>query len=134
MKKCEYCAKELDSYHLQYCKDSDCEERALAFYEKRRSTEKTFGVINIIAVIAIMAGLIAAIFAPAMGCGIVACALVLLGITIIIWPYAPENFYQSYRIKKTCVIVRVFGVTVLIAAVVFGVLSYCYSTGILPLK
>ena len=131
MKKCEYCAKELESYHLQYCKDSDCEERALNFYERRRNTEKVFGMVNIVCIIAIMAGLIAAVFVPATGCAIVGVSLVLLGIAILIWPYAPENFYQSYRIKKTTTMVRVFGALILVAAVVCGVLSYCYYTGII---
>lgn len=127
MKKCEYCAKELESYHLQYCKDSDCEEKALAFYEQRRKREKIFGIINIIAVIAIMAGLLAAVFVPIIGNIIVAVALVILGTAVIIMPYAPENFYQKYRIKKTTEMVRIFGVLLYVAAAVFGGLVVYYS-------
>ena len=127
MKKCEYCAKELESYHLQYCKDSDCEEKALAFYEQRRKREKIFGIINIIAVIAIMAGLLAAVFVPIIGNIIVAVALVILGTAVIIMPYAPENFYQKYRIKKTTELVRIFGVLLYVAAAVFGGLVVYYS-------
>ena len=127
MKKCEYCAKELESYHLQYCKDNDCEEKALAFYEQRRKREKIFGIINIIAVIAIMAGLLAAVFVPIIGNIIVAVALVILGTAVIIMPYAPENFYQKYRIKKTTEMVRIFGVLLYVAAAVFGGLVVYYS-------
>ena len=127
MKKCEYCAKELESYHLQYCKDTDCEDRALRFYETRRLREKTFGVINIISVIAIMLGLFMAIFVPVVGNIIVAAALVLLGTAVLIMPYAPENFYQKYRIKKTTKMVRIFGVTLYFAAVVFSLLAVYYS-------
>lgn len=127
MKKCEYCAKELDSYHLQYCKDSDCEEKAIAFYDKRRSRENVFGVINIIAVLAIMAGLIAAVFVPVIGNIIVAAALVILATAVIIMPYAPENFYQKYRIKKTTEIVRVFGIVLYVAAAVCCGLAVYYS-------
>lgn len=127
MKKCEYCAKELDSYHLQYCKDSDCEEKAAAFYEQRRNREKIFGVINIIAILAIMAGLLAAVFVPVTGNIIVAAALVILGTAVLIMPYAPENFYQKYKIKKTTQMVRVFGVLLYAAAAVFGGLVVYYS-------
>lgn len=127
MKKCEYCAKELDSYHLQYCKDTDCEERALQFYEQRRTREKTFGVINIIAVIAIMIGLFLAVFIPVAGNIIVAAALVLLGTAVLIMPYAPENFYQKYRIKKTTKMVRIFGFLLYVAAAAFSVLAVYYS-------
>lgn len=127
MKKCEYCAKELESYHLQYCKDTDCENLALKFYDTRNKCEKTFGVINIICIIAIMAGLIAAMFAPVLGNFIVAGSLVLLGITVLIWPFAPESFYKKYRIKKTTFLVRIFGVILLVAAIMFGVVALHFN-------
>ena len=127
MKKCEYCAKELDSYHLQYCKDTDCEQKALEFYEQRRNREKIFGVINIIAIIAIMGGLFTAVFVPIIGNIVVAVALVVLGIAVLIMPYAPENFYQKYRIKKTTTLVRIFGVILFVAAGVFSGLVVYYT-------
>lgn len=127
MKKCEYCDRELESYHLQYCKDTDCEDRALKFYDTRSRFENLFGVINIIGVIAVMGGLIAAMFVPNIGCAVVACALVLLGITVLILPFAPENFYKKYHIKKTTVFVRAFAVILLAAAVVFGAISLHYT-------
>lgn len=126
MKKCEYCAKELESYHLQYCKDSDCEERALRFYDFRRRGEKIFGVINIMVVILIMGGLIAAVFAPVVGNAVVSAALLVLGITVLIMPFAPESFYQKYRIKKTTNFVRWFGIIVLVASAVFGYIALHY--------
>lgn len=125
MKKCEYCAKELESYHLQYCKDSDCEERALKFYSTRRKNENFFGIMNIAAVIAIMAGLIAAVFVPVVGNLIVAAALAVLGIIVMIFPFAPDNFYQKYRIKKTTFIIRIFAVVLFVAAAVFA-FAACY--------
>ncbi len=127
MKKCEYCAKELDSYHLQYCKDTDCEDKALQFYEQRRLREKTFGVINIISVLAIMLGLFMAVFVPVVGNIIVAAALVLLATAVLIMPYAPENFYQKYRIKKTTKMVRIFGLLLYVAAAAFSALAVYYS-------
>ena len=128
MKKCDYCSKELESYHLQYCKDNNCEELALAFYKKRRKTEKTFGFFNIICILAIMAGLIMAVFVPVTGNIIVACALVVLGIVILTLPFAPESFYQKHKIKKTTTIVRIFGAGVLAAAAFFAFLAFYYST------
>ncbi|MBQ3968932.1 MAG: hypothetical protein II685_00430 [Clostridia bacterium] len=127
MKKCEYCGKELESYHLQYCKDSDCEERALSFYDSRRKNEKVFGIINIITIIAIMAGLFLAVFVPIIGNIIVAAALVVMGIGVLAMPYAPENFYQKYRIKKTTKMVRIFGVMLFVAAGIFSALAVYYS-------
>lgn len=127
MKKCEYCAKELDSYHLMYCKDSDCERLALKFYETRSKFENLFGIINLICIIAIMGGLIAAMFTPVVGCSIVSGALLVLGITVIIFPFAPENFYKQYRIKKTSLRVRIFGGVILLAAAVFLIIALHYS-------
>ena len=66
MKKCEYCAKELESYHLQYCKDTDCEKLALEFYEKKRSREKIFGIINIVCISFFMIDIILLGFKPVM--------------------------------------------------------------------
>ncbi len=127
MKKCEYCAKELESYHLQYCKVSDCEEKALKFYEFRRTKENIFGVINIIIVIAITAGLIAAVFVPVVGNIIVSAALVVLGITVLSMPFAPDSFYQKYKIKKTTKLVRIFGVLMFVAAAVFAGVAVHYA-------
>ena len=127
MKKCEYCAKELDSYHLQYCKDTECEEKAIAFYDRRRENENLFGVLNIISIIAIMAGLIIAVFSPVVGNIIVSAALVVLGITVLILPFAPENFYQKYRIKKTTEIVRAFGIFLFSSSSVFAGLAIYYA-------
>ena len=130
MKKCEYCAKELESYHFMYCKDSDCEEKAIEFYQKRKKREKIFGIINIAAVIAIMVGLFLAMFVPVIGNIIVSAALVVLGTAVLIMPYAPENFYQKYRIQKTTKMVRIFGVLLYVAAVVFVGLVVYYSVKI----
>lgn len=127
MKKCEYCAKELESYHLMYCKDANCETLALKFYERRNKFEKTFGIINITGVIAIMGGLIAAMFTPVIGNLIVSAALLLLGITAIILPFAPESFYKQYRIKKTTFLVRLVGGTLILAAAVFFAVALHYK-------
>ncbi len=127
LKKCEYCSKELESYHLQYCKDSSCEELAMKFYQTRTRFEKLFGIINIICILAIMAGLIAAMFAPVFGNYIVAGALLILGITVIILPFAPDSFYRQYKIKKTTRLVRIFGFVLLAAAVVFAAVALHYS-------
>ncbi len=128
MKQCEYCAKELESYHLQYCKDTDCEKRALDFYEFRRTKEKIFGVINIICICAIMIGLIMAVFKPVPGNIIVSVTLIILGFTVLAMPFAPENFYKKYRIQKTTRMVRIFGLILFLAAFGFGVLALYYYT------
>lgn len=127
MKKCEYCAKELESYHLQYCKDSDCEERALKFYTTRNKYEKLFGGINLVAFLAIMVGLIAALFTPTVGNIIVSAALIVMGVLVMVLPFAPDSFYQKYRIKKTTIIVRIFAGILFVAAAVFAILAFYYS-------
>ncbi|MBQ1388880.1 MAG: hypothetical protein IIY78_04555 [Clostridia bacterium] len=128
MKQCDYCAKELDSYHLMYCKDTDCEEKAMKFYETRRRTENVFGVINIAMVVFIMIGLITAVFSPVIGNFMVAGSLIVLAVTVLILPYAPESFYKKWRIKKTTFIVRIFGVLLIIGACGFSVLALYYNS------
>lgn len=128
MKQCEYCSKELDSYHLQYCKDTECEKLALEFYDFRRKKEKAFGIINIICICAIMIGLILAVFKPVVGNIVVSVTLVILGITVLTMPFAPENFYRKHRIKKTTRMVRIFGLLLFAAAFVFGIMALYYFT------
>ena len=128
LKKCDYCGKELESYHLMYCKDSDCEERAMRFYDRRTATENVFGIINIACVVLIMVGLIVAVFSPVVGNIMVAVTLVVLAITILIMPYAPESFYKKWRIKKTSRVVRIVGVILIAAAFAFAGAAIYYST------
>ncbi|MBQ1546106.1 MAG: hypothetical protein IIZ59_01070, partial [Clostridia bacterium] len=118
--------KELDSYHIMYCRDTNCEELANNFYDKRRKTENVFGVINIIMIVAIMLGLIVAVFSPVIGNVIVAGALLSLSVTVVLMPFAPENFYEKWRIKTTTVIVRVYGVLLCVASIIFAYLAYYY--------
>ena len=113
-----------------YCKDDDCEERALRFYENRSKTENFFGIINIACVVLIMIGLIMAVFSPVIGNIVVAGSLIALAVTVLIMPYAPESFYKKWRIKKTSLIVRVFGIFLVIASGEFAFLAYYYSTKI----
>ena len=127
MKKCDYCGNETGSYHLMYCKDTDCEERAMRFYERRNATETGFGIINIACIVLIMGGLIAAVFAPVAGNIIVAAALVVLAVTVLILPYAPESFYKKWRIKKTSFLVRIYGIFLAAAACGFGALAIYYK-------
>ncbi len=126
MKKCEYCGKEIDSYHIQYCRDTDCEEKALKFYNKRNSTENVFGIINIACVILIMLGLLIAVFSPIIGNFMVAGILLALAITVIIMPYAPENFYKKWKIEKTSRMVRIFGCLLIVASAGFACLAVYY--------
>ena len=127
MKQCEYCAKELDSYHIQYCRDTDCEERAMSFYEKRNKTENAFGVINIVGVVAIMIGLIMAVFVPVVGNIVTAGAVLALAVTIVLMPFAPESFYKKWKIKKSCVMVRAFGGFLFVVSGVFAALAVYYA-------
>lgn len=127
MRQCEYCAKELSSYHLQYCENTDCEERAVAFYEKRNKTEKIFGIINVICMIAIMLGLFLDLFKPSLGNIIAAAGFFAMGVLVFILPFGPDSFYKSYRIKKTTIIVRIVAAALLIVAAVFAVFAYKYA-------
>ena len=99
----------------------------MAFYEMRRKRESLFGIINIIVILAIMAGLIMAVFVPVSGNIVVSSALVFLGVAVLIMPFAPESFYQKYRIKKTTKLVRIFGIFLFIAAGIFAGLAIYYG-------
>lgn len=127
MRKCEYCAKELDSYHLQYCENTDCEEKALAFYDKRSKTEKIFGIINVVSMIAIMLGLFLDLFKPSLGNIIAAVGFFAMGVLVFVLPFGPDSFYKSYRIKKTTIIVRIVAAALLVVSAVFAVIAYRYA-------
>ena len=75
-----------------------------------------------------MIGLILAVFKPVPGNIIVAITLLILGFTVLAMPFAPENFYQKYRIQKTTRMVRILGLVLLVASFGFGVLALYYFT------
>lgn len=117
MKLCDYCANEID-YNEQYC-CSECEKEALAYYAKEKRSEKLVSVVNLIGVFGLMGAAIAAVtFAAKTGCLIGAALVLILGITYLIFPFAPESIVKKYKIKKSIKIIRIFAAVLLAVSVV----------------
>jgi predicted nucleic acid-binding Zn ribbon protein len=108
MKRCEYCGKEI-SYHQQYC-DEDCQREAIKFYDFREKFSMLFGIINCICLFAIPIGAIAFAFVDYLGLSIIACALLILGITVFFMPFPVENMLDKRKIKDAVKFTKILGI------------------------
>lgn len=99
MKKCHYCAKEID-YSEMYC-SKDCEEKANAYYRNRHNWRVLVNVTYIVSVALIFIGLI---FSPTMfskwGLSGLATGCILGGVTTIIVPSPTEEMIKKYKMLK----------------------------------
>lgn len=116
MKTCDYCKKEI-SYFEQYCCD-ECERKALSFYSRRDKYTNIFSVVNIIGVFAIPLGLFMSAFARKLGLIVVACAVLLLGIMVTLFPFPVENMITSMKLKKAVGLTRKIGIALFAIGIV----------------
>ncbi|MCQ4023170.1 MULTISPECIES: MFS transporter [unclassified Ruminococcus] len=122
MKTCDYCAKQID-YHHQYCCD-ECEKEAQLYYTRQKRSERPVSIVNVIAFFgAIIGGFCAAIFDPQKGTAFCAVMLTLLGITYLIFPYAPDGIVKKHKILKSIKLIRSIAIGFLAMAAVLFVLA-----------
>lgn len=108
MKKCQYCAKEID-YSKMYC-SKECEENANAYYLSRNKWRILVNIIYIISIALIFLGLI---FAPTMfsfwGLLGVAAGSIGGGVTTIILPTPTEGMIKKHKMVKAQNNFRIYG-------------------------
>lgn len=122
MKHCDYCANEI-GYNEQYC-CSECEKESLAYYAREKRSEKIVSVVNLISVFGLIGVTIAAVtFAAKTSCLIGAALVLILGITYLIFPFAPESIIKKYKIKKSIKLIRSFAVVLLVASAVLFIVG-----------
>lgn len=111
MKKCEYCGKEI-TYFEQYCSE-DCQRNAIKYYDKVEKFTNIFAIINCVCIFGIPIGIIIFSFANAIGATVLAASLVILGLTISMFPFPVENMITKHKIEKAQKLTRVFGFIIL---------------------
>lgn len=123
MKQCDYCAKEIDYSH-QYCCD-ECEKKAQIFYIKEKRAEKITSIINVIAFLGVMiGGLCGVIFNAREGFITCAAMALILGVLYIIFPFAPENIKNKYKIQRSIKIIRIVAAGLLVLSAVLFIIGF----------
>lgn len=122
MKKCQYCAKEID-YSEMYC-SKECEEKSNAYYKNRHNWRVPVNVTYIICVGLILLGLL---FSPTMfskwgllGLGV---GSFLGGIVTILIPSPTEDMIKKHKMVKAQMIFRICGLIMAVVGVVALMMS-----------
>lgn len=116
MKKCHYCAKEID-YSEMYCSE-ECEKKATEYYRIRHNWRIPVNVSYIISVALIFIGLI---FSPTMfsfwGLLGVSVGCFTGGITTILVPSPTEEMIKKYKMAKAQKNFRICGIVMICVGV-----------------
>lgn len=126
MKKCHYCAKEID-YSEMYC-SKECEEKAKKYYDniyKRRT------IINIIyiagSIIFALGVFLSPIFTFWALFGMAAGAIS-TGIVTILHPYPTEEMIKKHQMKKAQKNITICGIVITsvgVIAFILGIIQLC---------
>ena len=126
MKKCQYCAKEID-YSQMYC-SKECEDKANAYYRNRHKWRIPVNVTYIISVALIFIGLI---FSPTMfskwGLLGVAVGCICGGVATILVPSPTEEMIKKNKMAKAQMIFKICGGVmdlVGVAALVMSIIKF----------
>lgn len=123
MKKCDYCAKQIE-YNEQYC-CYECEKSANNFYKKEKRSEKIVAVINLVTILGIIiSGFIAIASFARTACLVCASSFITLGITYFVFPCAPENIIKQYKLKKSIKIIKIIASAFLVLAAILLLIGY----------
>ncbi len=108
MKKCQYCAKEID-YSKMYC-SKECEEKASAYYRTRHKWRIPVNITYIASIALIFLGLI---FSPTIfsfwGLLGVAVGSISGGVTTILIPSPTEEMIKKHKMVKAQKIFKICG-------------------------
>ena len=119
MKKCAYCAKEID-YSEMYCSD-ECQAVANAFYDMRSKNQKAFSVLNGICVLGIGVCFFLYAFLPDVAVIAGGSLTLVLGAMYFLLPFPADVMIEKYKLKKALFITRcIAGGLMVIGALVLG--------------
>lgn len=106
-KKCIYCNKRLD-YTKNFCNEN-C-EKGTSKYKKFEEKYKTFfGVLVALSLFLVFVSAVISTFNKSLGFTVAFSSVIFLGITISVFPFATEETFKTFGIKKTQIITRVLG-------------------------
>ena len=104
MKRCAYCAKEID-YHEMYCCE-ECQQSANDFYDMQSKNQRAFSAINGICVLGIGICIFLYAFLPSVALIAGSACMIVLGLMYLLLPFPADVMIEKYRLKKALFLTR----------------------------
>lgn len=122
MKQCEYCGKNI-SYHDQYCSD-ECQIAANQYYGKTEKFAKPFMIVNTVCVFGIPIGIFLMSIQRMIGASVAAACCVILGIMLLIFPFATDGMIRKFKIGMATRVTRIVGICTIVLGIAVAGLAY----------
>lgn len=122
MKQCEYCGKSI-SYHDQYCSD-ECQIAANQYYSKTEKFAKPFMIVNTVCVFGIPIGIFLMSIQRMVGASVAAACCVILGIMLLIFPFATDGMIRKFKIGMATRVTRIVGICTIVLGIAVAGLAY----------
>lgn len=125
MKKCHYCAKEID-YSEMYC-SKKCEEKANAYYRTRQNWRVFINIIYIVGTILFALGVFFSPIFTFWALFGVAAGAVSTGVTTVIFPFPTEDMINRHKMLKAQKIFKICGsiiTAVGVAALILAIVKF----------
>lgn len=116
-KKCPYCNKEI-SDNNKYC-DEQCESLTCKYNIFENKYRNIFSILISIGIIINIAGAIITTPNLNLGMDITYIGLIILGFTMIIFPFGTSETFKMLGIKRTTLIIRGFGIVISIGSLIY---------------
>lgn len=126
MKKCHYCAKEID-YSEMYC-SAECEEKANKYFRTRQNVRIVVNITYVVCILLIAVGII---FTPStyelpaiFGIAGVATGGIVSGIITLLLPSPTDDMIRKHKMQKAQNIFRIYGIVLLAVGVAALVITF----------
>lgn len=126
MKKCQYCAKEID-YSQMYC-SAECEQKANDYYRNRHKFRIPLNIIYIAGTAIFALGVFFSPIFTFWGLLGVAVGAISTGVITILQPYPTEEMIKKHKMEKAQRIFKICGIIITavgVAALIMAIVKLC---------
>lgn len=125
MSKCMYCHQEMENLYPAAvgkdktqitCCSEECVHKSEKFFSFFDHTKAYFIIMMIIAMVMLFAGVIVIILNKVIGSLLLSISFGLIGLDIVIFPFATPETFRLLGIKRTTILTRVIGAVVVVCS------------------
>lgn len=119
---CDYCDKEIEN-GKDYC-SAECRKRAYVFTKYYTRWKTLFTVLLVVSAAAVAVG---ALMTTALNrlypsFIIMGCGMILFGLTMLVFPFASQNTFSRFGIRRALLVTRILGIIIAVLGIVCIVL------------